>query len=266
MLRFMPGARFPAVTIDRDCPLMCDHCKGNLLDGMTLTDSPEALLSFGRGLADDGGIGMLISGGFDPSGRLGIGPFLPAVRRLSDETDLIFNVHSGFLDKDAADGLASAGVDIISLDLIGDARTVREIYHLDAGPSDYLETGRRAMDAGMDLVPHVTMGLHRGKLLGERKAVSMAVNLGARALIMNALVDGALPGMDSPPADLMSWSREEFDGRLLLGCMYPRGKGFVETAEAAGFDGAVAPGGDALSGCCAMAVRDEWLEMLEKRA
>ena len=263
-MRFMPGARFPAVTIDRDCSLMCDHCKGDFLDGMTLTASPEDLLSFGMGLAEMGGTGVLISGGFDREGRLGIGPFLPSVRFLSDETDLILNVHSGFLDADGAEVLASAGVDIVSVDLIGDARTVREIYHLDRDPLDYLETGRRVLDAGMELVPHVTMGLHRGGSIGERAAVSMAVELGARALIMNALVDKALPGLDAPPVDLMSWARGEFDGRLLLGCMYPRGRGFVEAAEGAGFDGAVAPGENALPGCCAMAVRDDWLEMLKK--
>jgi len=260
MLRFMPGARFPAVTIDRDCSLMCDHCRGSFLDGMTLTATPEALLSFGMGLAERSGTGVLISGGFDGDGRLGIGPFLPSIRRLSDETDLILNVHSGFLDAEGADLLASAGVDIVSVDLIGDARTVREIYHLERDPSDYLETGRRVLDAGMELVPHVTMGLHRGELIGERAAVSMAVELGAKALIMNALVGGVL---DAPPVDLMSWARGEFEGRLLLGCMYPRGRGFVEAAEGTGFDGAVAPGGNALPGCCAMAVRDDWIELLK---
>ena len=262
-MRFMPGARFPAVTIDRDCSLMCDHCRGGFLDGMTLTASPEALHSFGMGLAERDGTGVLISGGFDGEGRLGIGPFLPSIRRLSDETDLILNVHSGFLDAEGADALASAGVDIVSVDLIGDARTIRDIYHLERDPADHLETGRCVLDAGMELVPHVTMGLHRGELVGERTAVSMAVELGAKALIMNALVESVLPGLDAPPVDLMSWARGEFDGRLLLGCMYPRGRGFVEAAEGAGFDGAVAPGGDALEGCCAMAVRDDWIEMLK---
>ncbi len=266
MLRFMPGARFPAITIDRECSLMCDHCRGTFLDCMKHIEDPADLLSFGMDLWENDGVGMLISGGFDAEGRLDIGPYLPAIGELSDMTDLIINVHSGFLARDSAEELAAAGVDIVSIDLIGDARTIQELYHLDRRPLDYMETGRRAQDAGIEVVPHVTMGLHRGEIIGESTAVSMAAQLGAKALIVNALVDGPLPGLRSPPVELMSWMRENFEGRLVLGCMHPRGKGYLEAADEAGFDGAVAPGPDALPGCCAMAARDEWLEMLRKRA
>ncbi|MCI0496712.1 MAG: hypothetical protein L0Z54_00220 [Thermoplasmata archaeon] len=265
MWRFLPGPAFPSIRIGGECQLMCDHCRGEWLMPMRPAGDPDSLLDLGMALADRGGVGMLVSGGFDSDGRLPIGPFLPALRDISERTDLIINVHTGLVDEREAGEIADAGIRIASLDLIGSERTIREIYHLERVPGDLLASARRLMDAGLEVVPHITLGLHGGKLLGERRALGMAVDLSPRVLIVNALMDGPLPGMAGPPLDLMEETRGRFSGRLVLGCMYPRGRGFPEAAEAMGFDGAVGPGPGALEGCCALAARDEWLGRLQRR-
>lgn len=63
--------RYPAVSITgQECRQGCDHCRGQLLRTMRPACGGEALYALGKRLAAQGQLGMLISGGSDPQGRL----------------------------------------------------------------------------------------------------------------------------------------------------------------------------------------------------
>ena len=251
IILFQPGRLFPAVRITQGCELMCDHCRGRFLQGMRYV-SPPHLVDFALDLHEKGGVGILISGGFDRMGRLLLRDVLPAVAEIKRKTDLLINIHAGQVDADTAEAIYSAGVDVASLDLVGDAATISEIFHLPLRPEDYLRSAILLKDAGVDVVPHITMGLHRGEFRGEWKALEMTMELEPDVLVLNGLVSGPVEGLKTVPVEFMSEARKRFRGRLVLGCMYERRAPFVDTARELNFDGAVSPGREALPACCAL--------------
>ena len=88
-------------------------------------------------------------------------PFGPALKELG-ELGLRVVVHPGLLEAETAAVLAEAKVSGVALDLIGDAATIREVYHLDRSPDDYRRSLRTARQAGLPVMPHIVAGLHYG--------------------------------------------------------------------------------------------------------
>ena len=63
---FKPSPRFPSISITGTrCQLQCQHCVGRFLHQMHAITSPEELIQFCDQLAQQQGIGCLISGGCD---------------------------------------------------------------------------------------------------------------------------------------------------------------------------------------------------------
>lgn len=115
---FLPGmfiqngvrGKYPAVSITGPrCDLMCEHCRGRLLEPMVAAESPQALLDACAALERDGHYGVLISGGCNRDGCLPWGPFLPAITSVKAKTRLFISVHAGFINDEDAAGLKLAG-------------------------------------------------------------------------------------------------------------------------------------------------------------
>lgn len=163
---------FQSVSVTgKECSLMCEHCKGKLLESMHSATNPEALLDLGKKLSYRGCRGLLISGGSNRDGSVPLRPFIDAIRRLHKDLKMKIAVHTGLIDQETATMLKKAGVDSAMLDIIGDRDTIRNIYHLDKTPADFERSLVSLVKAGLKVSPHIVVGLNKGEIVGELEAL-----------------------------------------------------------------------------------------------
>lgn len=179
--------RFGAVSITgRRCALQCEHCRGHLLAGMHPALTPEALLTFGVRLVEQGCTGVLISGGAEADGKVPLKRYLSAIKQVK-AWGLRVIVHTGLTDYETAIGLKEAGVDQVLLDIVGDSTTIREVLHLERTPADYMSALALLRDVGLCVAPHVVIGLHFGQLRGELTALDIIRQVGANVIVLVVL-------------------------------------------------------------------------------
>ena len=282
---YYPYPRFPAVSITGGwCALKCKHCMGKYLEGMTPIGSPEELKEFSLRLEERGGVGLLVSGGCTLDGRVPLERFLNALRWIKEHTELIINVHTGLVDGERAEEIASTGIDIASIDIVGSDQTIRDVYGLKATVEDYEETLHSLMETSIPaVVPHLCVGLDHGKIIGEARALEIIGEAKPQQMVILALIPTPGTPMEGvnppPPTDV---AKATALARLLmpkasisLGCMRPRAeRKMLETlCLKAGADRIVLPSKAArswaeahslkileLDGCCSIP------EKLEDRA
>lgn len=238
---FLPGmftaygrkGRYPAVSITGpECRQGCDHCRGNLLRSMRPAVGGEALYALGKRLAKQGQLGLLISGGSDPQGRLPWESVLPAIERLATETDLVLTAHVGRIDAATARALKAAGVRQALVDVVGSEGTAQRVLHLPDGLAAQGETLAACGDAGLEVVPHIIMGLDHGQLIGEYDALEMVAQLNPQRVVFVVLMPlkGTPLAQAEPPAveevaRFMAQARLRLPtARHHLGCARPRGR------------------------------------------
>ena len=166
------------------CHLNCKHCGALILENMAATRTPRALKEAARRLAEKGGQSILISGGADPKGMVPLLNFTPVIKEIRSELGLKVLVHTGLVSSRLADALAEARVDLAMLDIIGDNRTIREVYHLEAAVEDYEQSLKLLVDRAIPTAPHVVMGLHFGQILGEPRALRMIADYPIKTLVL----------------------------------------------------------------------------------
>ncbi|MBI5956779.1 MAG: radical SAM protein [Chloroflexi bacterium] len=223
--------RFVGVSLTgRACALRCEHCRGELLAAMHPATTPGALRALADELVAKGCRGLLLSGGANSQGQVPVDGYFEAIAYVK-EKGLKVIVHTGLLDTAAARGLKDAGVDQALLDVIGDAKTIKQVRHLHKTPADYAASLAAAKGAGLNVVPHVVIGLHFGQVRGELTALSLIREVGADVIVLVAL--NPLPGTPmqaSPPPTPQVVGRLVALARLLnprtpvaLGCARPSG-------------------------------------------
>jgi uncharacterized radical SAM superfamily protein len=229
---YYPKPRFPSVSVTGvSCALRCKHCGGHYLAGMRGVDTPSKLKEFCVRHEADGGVGVLVSGGSDPQGRVPLGRFYGALSWIKENTGLIVNIHTGLMDSGQAEELASTGVDIVSADVVGSDETVKRVYGLDARVEDYAETLWALKEARVsNVVPHICVGLDFGEMRGEARALELASEIEPEIIVILGLIptkDTAMESVDPP-------SREDLakvvaaarlmspESSVALGCMRPR--------------------------------------------
>lgn len=239
-----------SVTGDR-CALMCDHCEAKVLRTMAPV-GPGGLYEVCERLKEKGAHGVLISGGCDTKGRVPLGPHLADLRRVSDELGLAVRVHTGLVSDEVAEGLASVSIDGVMLDIIGAQETIKDVYHLDLGVEEYEKSLERLALHRIPAVPHIVLGLHFGKFIGEWDALDIIERHPRKAVvlvILQPLYGTAMALSPPPPVDeigeFFSACRRRFpDSPLFLGCARPLGPVKAEIDRLAvdvGLDGIAYP-------------------------
>jgi lipoyl synthase len=168
--------RFPAFSITGGaCALDCDHCQAKILEPMIPATRPEMLEREVRTRAAAGNLaGFLLSGGSNRRNEVPFERFLPTIARLkADLPHLRIAAHTGLVDRRRAERLAAAGVEIAMLDVIGAEATIREVYHLDRPVGDFEAALEALVATPLRVVPHVVIGLHYGRVLGEFQALEI---------------------------------------------------------------------------------------------
>ncbi len=238
----------------RSCELMCDHCASKILWHMIPATSPEELLRVGEELKKRGVDGLLISGGSNKDGVVELYPFLDSIRRLKEDMGLLVTCHVGLVDEELAYGLKKAGVDAVLIDIIGDNRTIAEVYKMPhKSVEDYKKSLRVLKKHEHHIVPHVIIGLHYGKILGEREAIDMIAEFDPDALVLVVIMPyyGRAKFQLLPPpkpeesAHVFLYARRKLPNRpIVLGCARPAGEDRIKTdlyALYAGMNGITFP-------------------------
>jgi uncharacterized radical SAM superfamily protein len=230
--------QFPTISVTgKSCALNCKHCGGKLLETMHPAKTPEALFALSLKLKRNGALGCLVSGGCLPNGSVPLKQFIPVLERIKRESGLAVNVHTGIVDAATAEALKNAGVDAALIDVIGSDETISGIYNLNVTVEDYARSLRVLHEAGLNVVPHVIVGLHNGKLQGEFRALKMIARYKPSALVIIAFmpIRGTAMALVKPslPIDIArvaAVARVMFpDVPVALGCMRPKGKHRAET-------------------------------------
>lgn len=212
------------------CSCNCKHCNGLLLKTMLSTHTPREMRLTLEDLMEKGCKGILISGGANRRGEVPLEPFLKEIA-FAKSLGLRVLVHTGLVRPEMAFRLKAAGVDQVLLDIIGYEETIRDVYHLERKPVDYLKAMLSCRQAGLDIAPHVVIGLHYGRILGEFVALDMIKEAGAQTLvlvILNPMRGTAMAGVQPPTIEevgfvLAKARLDNPDIPITLGCARPPG-------------------------------------------
>ena len=251
---------FPAFSVTAGgCALMCDHCQAKILEPMIPATSPEALERKVRELIarEDLG-GFMLSGGSNRRNEIRYERYYPVIERLKrDFPQLKVAIHSALLDEPRARSMAAAGVDTAMMDVIGAAETISEVYHLDRPVEDFEATLAALCATSMQVVPHIVIGLHYGRIRGEPNALDIVSRHRIHSLVLVVVMPFyARPGTFATPGTaevggiFLAARRRLPDREVLLGCARPPGMHRRVTdayAVLAGLDGIAFPADGAVA-------------------
>ena len=250
---------FPAFSVTAaGCALMCDHCEAKILEPMIPATSPEMLEQKVRALVAAQDLqGFLLSGGSNRRNEIRYERYYPVIERLKrDHPRLKIAIHSALLDAPRARAMADAGVDTAMMDVIGAQQTISEVYHLERPVEDFEATLEALCATRMEVVPHIVIGLHYGRILGEPAALDIVSRHAVHSLVLVVIMPFyAKPGTFATPdtsdiGRIFLEARERIpDRQVLLGCARPPGMHRRVTdayAVMAGLDGIAFPADGAL--------------------
>jgi hypothetical protein len=245
---------FPSFSITAGaCGLNCDHCRAEILKPMLAATSPAMLDQKVRHLIATQDLqGFLLSGGSNRRNEIPYERFYPVVEGLKrDFPQLNIAIHTALTDEAGARAMEAAGVDTAMMDVIGAEATIREVYHLERPVADFEATLAALTSTRMKVSPHIVIGLHYGRVLGEANALDIVSRYPVEALVLVVVMPFyAAPGLFAVPdaADvgrIFGEARRRLpDRQVLLGCARPPGlhKRAVDAyAVMAGLDGIAFP-------------------------
>lgn len=188
---------------------------GHYLGHMPNVDSPSKLKVFSARLEEEGGNGILVSGGSTAEGKVPLERFYPTLRWMKENTGLIVELHTGLLGREEAEEIASTGIDIAAVDVVGSDDTIKRVYGLDARVEDYWTTLNALQEAGVPQVaPHICVGLDHGEIKGEYNALEISSWIDPEVIVILELI----PTAGTPMADVSPPSPEEVSGIVGEAC------------------------------------------------
>ena len=274
---------WPAVSVTGgDCKLQCDHCKAAILEPMIPARTPEDLWRVVNELIDDGALGLLLTGGSNHRNEVEYAPFYDTIRRIKNShPEFRIAAHAALMDADAAMNMAEAGVDVAMMDVIGAQETITNVYHLRRTVDDFEATLENLVRTPMRVVPHIVIGLHYGRMLGEWRALEIIQRHLPDAVVLVVVMPFYAPEkkpFETPDSTevgrFFQAARKALPGTpLLLGCARPPGESRMRIdsyAVMAGLDGIAHPADGAVElaarlgrkvrvtpACCSIVVGDE---------
>ena len=177
---------WPAISITGgDCKLACDHCKAKILEPMLAARTPQDLWRVVDDQITRGARGMLLSGGSNHRNEVEYGPYYATIRRIKDSyPDFKIALHTALVDMDSAQRMQDAGIDAAMMDVIGAQDTITQVYHLKRRVDDFERALEFLVATKMHVVPHIVLGLHYGRLLGEWHALEIIQRHRPSALVL----------------------------------------------------------------------------------
>jgi hypothetical protein len=278
---------WPAVSITGgECKLACDHCKAKILEPMIPARTPDELWRVVNAQIDNGAQGMLLTGGSNHRNEVEYDAFYLTIRRIKDEFPAFkIAMHTALVDTDIARRMEDSGINAAMMDVIGAQDTISQVYHLKRSVGDFERSLECLTATSMKVVPHIVIGLHYGRLLGEWNALEIVARHRPDALVLVVVMPFYAP--EARPyvtPDARQVGRFFMDARealpdipLLLGCARPAGMAKAQIdayAVMAGLNGIAHPADGMVElasrlerevrvtpACCSIAVGDEVLAL-----
>jgi uncharacterized radical SAM superfamily protein len=170
---------------------------------------------------------VLVSGGCDFTGAVPLKDHLDLLKKLSKNHKVI--AHTGLLNKEDI-SLVSPFLTAASFNMVGDDSTIKDVYKLDKTLDDFIES-YHALSKKVITYPHITIGLHGGRIKGEYHAIDLLSEMKTQAIVLNVLIptkNTEFENLDPPSLsdveDFISYAQNKMNGRrVYLGCMRPGG-------------------------------------------
>jgi biotin synthase len=160
-----------------------------MLEGVHHAKSSNEIVEMARGFEKKGAKGCLITGGCRKDGTVPIDEHLDAIEKIKKETSLFLLAHTGIIDKRAARALKDAGLDGVSLDIVGNAEIAKKIYGIEIAPEKYRKSLIALEEAGFAVIsPHVCVGLDFGKPSHEIEALEIISSIKPTTIEIIALM------------------------------------------------------------------------------
>ena len=228
---FIPGRHFPALSVTgTNCSLECEHCNISYLSHMMDASDENKLRKSLDILVSADAQGCLISGGCDEDGKVPLLDYKDVFHEYKEKTDLIFNFHAGLLNEDEIKRLADIPPDIVSFDFTLDEEIIKNIYHLDRKPEDYMKTLENMIKHNIRVVPHINIGLNYGSIKEEILTLKYLSKFEFELIVFIILIPPEGDDRLSEPrveeiGKVLTEARLKFPkAELSLGCMRPRSK------------------------------------------
>ena len=254
MTAYYPSGRFPSISVTGPrCQLDCAHCGGHYLESMLSAETPDELRALASELEDRDCSGFLLSGGCDPDASIPFGPFASVIAEIKRNTKLQVSVHPGLIREEEASDLVEAGVDVFCIDIVQDPWVIREVLGLKVIPHAYEDALASLFRAGaVQVVPHITIGLHGDDLSGERSAIDLVSRYPISSLALLSFIPTPGSRMATTPTvsdehflKLVEHAVGKVSCPVTLGCMRPRGNPDLEVkCFEAGIAGIAVPSGE----------------------
>jgi uncharacterized radical SAM superfamily protein len=203
---------------------------------MISATNPDRLMELGDDLVKRDCDGVLLSGGAERSGGVQFSGFYNAIKYLKQK-GLKVIVHTGLIDEETAVKLKESAVDQVLIDVIGDEDTINQVYHLDKSPEDFEKSLEYMKNTGLNIAPHIVIGLNYGKISGEYKAIEMISKVEPDVIVLVILS----PMRQTPMFGVLLPSPEDIakiaavariynpNTPITLGCVRPSGSEKVRT-------------------------------------
>ena len=231
---FIPGKEFISLSVTGSgCALHCEHCDVKYLNIMKDISNEKKLREILDKLIADNAQGCLISGGCDLQGKVPLLKFIDILKEYHNKSNLIFNYHTGLLDDNEIQQLATIPPDVISFDFTTDEDIIKNVYHLnDKTINDYKKTLNSFINNNLNVIPHITLGLNFGHIKKELEALKYLKSLNKDfGLIVFIVLIPPKNNLNFTNTDVNNISKVFKAARLIfprtelsLGCMRPRGK------------------------------------------
>lgn len=192
---FYPSSNFPTISITgTECKQNCLYCNSHYLKRMAAITTPKKLIAFAKELEKNSGIGFLISGGYNEESVLPIEPFLDAILKIKETTNLKINIHPGLVNKKQAKEIFNVKIDAVSFDLVTDDQIIDEIIRNGYKGIDYLKSYDYLISAGLNVIPHVCLGLYYGTEKGNLEVINAVLKRETKLIVFLGLI----PTKNSP--------------------------------------------------------------------
>lgn len=186
---YYPNTYFPSISITgTQCAQNCLYCDKHYLKNMVEINNPEKLWDFAKKLVKRNGKGMLISGGYDENSKIPIKPYLKIIKKIIEEMNLKINVHSGLVNKYEAKQLFNTGINAVSFDLITDDVVIQDILQSNRTGNDYIKSYNYLIQSGLNVIPHICLGLYYGQERGNLDAIKIALNSKIKLIVFLGLI------------------------------------------------------------------------------
>lgn len=190
-----------------------------------------------------GYVGILISGGSDSDGRVPVEEYLNCIKKIKRDTDLKINLHTGMQIGGIEADIKDSGVDVVSYDIIGSDDTIKHVHGINISTNDLIENYNSMLSHGIKVIPHITVGIHGGRLKGEFHALDLISD--SKIIVINSLIPSKGFGRRVSSEDILSvvkYALNEHAMDVVLGCMRERGRHEMEIeAIEKGVSGIVMP-------------------------